>query len=53
MSKKEEWISVSEMAQRMGVSTQTIYNKVSKGEFKSRRFRRGRMAGILILLTSE
>lgn len=47
-NKEEEWISVSEMAQRMGVTKQTIYNYVKEQRFATKEFSRGSMRGLLI-----
>jgi len=44
----EEWVSVSEMAQRMGVTKQTIYNYVKEQRFPTKEFTRGSMRGLLI-----
>lgn len=43
-----EWISVSTLASLRGCSKQTIYNKIKKGEFETKRFKRGIMDGILV-----
>ena len=43
-----EWISPSEMAKRVGVSVQTIYNRVHNDEYETMRFARGEYCGILI-----
>ena len=45
---KEEWISVSELAKRMNVTSQTIYNRISKGDLKTKEFTRGKMRGLLV-----
>lgn len=42
-----EYISVSEYAEREGVSTQTIRNRITDGIIPTVVFRRGRMRGIL------
>ena len=43
----ETWVSVSEMAQREGVSTQTIRNRIKDGSIVTMTFTRGKMRGIL------
>ena len=44
-----EWVSVSTMAKRLGVSKQTVYNRIKKGWFDTQTFERGtKMIGILI-----
>lgn len=44
----EEWISVSELAELMNVTKQTIYNRVKSGLYETRQFKRGKMIGVLI-----
>lgn len=49
MSEKNyEWISVSELASRIGKSKQTVYNWIAKGKLETRTFSRGTMNGILV-----
>lgn len=43
-----QWISVSEMALRRHVTTQTIYNRIKKGVYKTQEFKRGSMNGVLV-----
>lgn len=43
-----EWISVSEFAERKGVTAQTIYLQVKCGLYETMKFKRGKMNGILI-----
>ena len=44
-----EWVSVSTMAKRLGVSKQTVYNRIKKGGYDTQTFERGtKMIGILI-----
>lgn len=43
-----EWISVSELAKRIGKTNQTAYNQVKAGLWESRTFKRGSMVGILV-----
>ena len=49
----EDWISVSEMAKRLGCTKQTIYNHIKDGRYKTKEFRRGSMRGILVLDTKQ
>ena len=44
----EEWISVSEVAQRIGTTQQTVYNKIKQGFWETRTFNRQSMRGILV-----
>lgn len=44
----EEWISVSECAELLNVTKQTIYNRVKSGLYETKQFKRGKMIGILI-----
>lgn len=43
-----EWISVSELAKRIGRTNQTAYNQVKAGLWETREFTRGSMKGILV-----
>ena len=43
-----EWISVSELARRIGKSKQTAYNWIVKDRYEKRTFNRGTMTGILV-----
>ena len=43
-----DWVSVSEYANRLGKSKQTIYNMVKANELESKQFKRGSMIGLLI-----
>lgn len=45
---KSEWISVSELAMRLGVSKQTVYNRIRENLYETQTFRRGKMSGILV-----
>lgn len=47
---KGEWVSVSDLANRLGVSKQTIYNRAKCGMYETKEFSRGKMKGILILV---
>ena len=49
----EDWISVSEMAKRLGCTKQTIYNHIKDGRYKTKEFCRGSMRGILVLATKQ
>ena len=44
----DEWVSASELAELLNVSTQTIYNRVKKQMYETKKFKRGKMIGILI-----
>lgn len=46
---ENEWISVSEMAEREGVTVQTIRNRIKQGVYPSKTFKRGTMCGVLVL----
>ena len=50
MNNKEnfEWISISELAELLNVTKQTIYNRVKSGLYETKQFKRGKMIGILI-----
>lgn len=43
-----EWVSVSTLARQLGVSTQTIYNRIKSGVYVVHTYERGKMKGILI-----
>ena len=43
-----EWVSISTMAKRLGVSGQTIRNRIKEGFYETLNFQRGAMNGILI-----
>lgn len=45
-------ISVSSLSVKLGVSTQTIYNRVRSGRYKAHKFQRGKLSGMLIDLNS-
>lgn len=47
VQENNEWISVSEMAERCGVSIQTIRNRIKDGLIETTSFKRGRMRGLL------
>lgn len=44
----DDWISVSQLAVQLGVTKQTIYNKIARGEYKTKVFQRGSMRGLLV-----
>lgn len=43
----EQFISVSEMASYLGITSQHVYNKLHSGEIEGMEFRRGTMRGWL------
>lgn len=43
-----EWVSISTLAKRLGVSGQTVRNRVKDGFYETRTFERGTMVGILV-----
>lgn len=45
----DEWVSVSELAQRLGKTQQTIYNHIKQGYYRTKVFKRGTMRGLLVL----
>lgn len=42
-----EWVSVSELADRLGTTKQTIYNHIKQGYYPTKEFKRGKMRGLL------
>ena len=50
---KDDWVSVSEMAQRLGCTKQTIYNHIKGGRFKTKVFARGTMRGLLVCVPKD
>ena len=52
-SENTEWISISTLAERLGVTKQTIYNRIKQGVYPTKEFRRGSMKGILVLTTRQ
>lgn len=48
MESKKEWYSASELATLLQVSTQTIYNRIRRGEYETQPFKRGVYNGFLI-----
>ena len=49
MNRQErEWYSASELATLLQVSTQTIYNRIRRGEYETQPFKRGVYNGFLI-----
>lgn len=43
-----EWVSVSTLAERLNVSTQTIYNRIKCGEYPTIDYVRGKYRGVLV-----
>lgn len=52
MERQYEYISVSEYAERCGVSIQTIRNRIKDGLVDTIVFKRGRMRGLLCKVPS-
>lgn len=52
MEEKNEYISVSEYAKRIGKSTQTVRNWIKQGKVKTMKWKRGKMIGILCKVES-
>lgn len=52
-SKDMEWVSVSELAKRIGKTKQTIYNYIRQNLYETMVFRRGKMTGILVKVPKE
>lgn len=50
---KEEWISVSELAENRHVSKQKIYNDIRDGLYEVKRFKRGQKYGMLVRVLVE
>lgn len=48
MENNTEWVSVSELASRLKVSKQTIYNRLKDGIYEFQSFNRGKYHGFLI-----
>lgn len=48
-----EWVSVSELAEREGVTAQTIYLRIKCGLYETMNFKRGKMNGILIKVPKQ
>ena len=49
----EKWISVSQMADQLNVTKQTVYNKIKQGIIPSREFTRGSMRGLLVRMPNR
>lgn len=47
-SKDMEWVSVSELARRIGKTKQTVYNYIRQWLYSTMEFQRGKMKGILV-----
>lgn len=52
-SKDMEWVSVSELARRIGKTKQTVYNYIKQNLYETMEFRRGKMIGILVKVPKE
>lgn len=52
-SKDMEWVSVSELARRIGKTKQTVYNYIRQNLYETMEFRRGKMIGILVKVPKE
>ena len=52
-SENTEWISISTLAERLGVTKQTVYNRVKQGMYPTREFKRGTMRGVLIQVAKK
>lgn len=50
---EQEWYSASELATLLQVSTQTIYNRIRRGEYETQPFKRGMYNGFLIKYISN
>ena len=48
-----EWVSVSTLAKRLGLSMQMVYNKINAGLYETKTFERGNMKGYLIKVPKE
>lgn len=48
-----EYLAVSEYAKRLGVSNQTIRNRIDDGLIETITFQRGKMKGILCVVKKE
>lgn len=50
----DEWISLSELAKRLGKTYQTAYNHAVKdGRYETMPFKRGKMSGWLVKVPKE
>lgn len=48
-----EWISVSELAKRLGITTQQVYNRIKDGMYETINYQRGSMNGYLVKVKKE
>lgn len=48
MDNNTEWVSISTLAKHLGVTKQTVYNRVKQGLYPTKEFTRGTMRGILV-----
>lgn len=46
-------MSVSGFAKTIGVSKQTVYNRIKDGVYETKEFSRGKMKGILVKVPKE
>lgn len=53
VDKGYELLSVGDVAKRIGVSTQTIYNYIQEGRWETITFRRGKYKGLLVAYPKE
>lgn len=49
----DDWISVSEMAKRLGVTKQTCYNHLKQNRYEYKTFSRGSMRGLLVKFSQK
>ena len=45
---EDVWMSVSGFAKTIGVSKQTVYNRIKEGIYETKEFSGGKMKGILV-----
>jgi transposase len=43
-----EMLSVSDVAKKLGVTSQTVYNQIKAGMWETQEFKRGQYKGILV-----
>lgn len=53
MGNNNNWVSVSTLANKLGVSKQTIYNRIKDGIYECKTFQRGKMNGILVCESND
>ena len=49
----DNWISVSQLASILGISSQQVYNRIKAGLYETQTFKRGKMKGILVKYQPE